>query len=125
MWVSSSAFEKLLDSSKCNIVPLAMRMDPDGEYIKRYVPELRRLPKKYIHQPWMTPIEIQREVKCIISEDYQLPIIDLVRDSKINCLRMKTIRESLIESQPHVRPSDEDEIRTVFWIKDEICIRCY
>ena len=29
-----------------------MKFDPDGEYVKRWVPELATLPAKYIHQPW-------------------------------------------------------------------------
>ena len=49
MWVSSSAFEKLLDSSKCTCpIALARRLDPNGEYIKRYIPELRNFPKSYM-----------------------------------------------------------------------------
>lgn len=49
MWVSSSAFEKLLDSSICTCpVALAKRLDPEGEYIKQYVPELQGIPKEYM-----------------------------------------------------------------------------
>lgn len=48
MWISSSAFEQLLDSSKCTSpVALARRLDPRGEYLIRYIPELGRLPIKY------------------------------------------------------------------------------
>lgn len=49
MWISSSAFEKLLDDSKCTCpVALARRLDPDGEYVMRYIPELRSLPRKFM-----------------------------------------------------------------------------
>lgn len=120
MWVSSSAFEKLLDSSQCSIIPLAQRLDPNGEYIKRYIPELRRLPNKFIHQPWLAPLDIQEYHDCIIGQKYPSPMIDLARASQINCNRMKSIRDSLIEARPHIRPSNEDEIRTFFWIGDEI-----
>lgn len=124
MWVSSSAFEKLLDSTKCSIVPFGQRLDPDGCYIKRYVPELCNLPKKYIHQPWMTPIEVQEKCECIIGQDYPTPIIDLTQASQINCERMKRIRDSLITAQPHVRPSNEEEIKTFYWIADHIATKC-
>lgn len=125
MWVSSSAFEKLLDSSKCSIIPFGQRLDSNCEYIKRYVPELRGLPIKYIHQPWTTPIEVQVNFDCIIGEDYPYPIIDLEQASKINCERMETIRKSLTEGQPHVRPSNEEEIRNFFWIAVEIPIQSF
>ena len=32
--------------------------DPDGSYIARWVPELARLPKKHLHQPWAAPAEV-------------------------------------------------------------------
>lgn len=49
MWVSSSAFEKLLDSSTCTCpMALGRRIDPNGEYIKRYVPELENVPQEFM-----------------------------------------------------------------------------
>lgn len=52
MWVSSSAFEKLLDSSDCSCpLTLAKKLDPHGEYIQKYIPELRPLPKRYVYVP--------------------------------------------------------------------------
>lgn len=49
MWVSSSAFERLLDSSLVTCpVALAKRLDPDGIYIKQYVPELQNVPKEFM-----------------------------------------------------------------------------
>lgn len=123
MWVSSSAFEKLLDSSKCAIIPFGQRLDPSGSYIKRYIPELRSLPAKYIHTPWMAPQDIQEESEILMGQTYPLPMIDLTQMMQINCQRMKNIRESIV-SKPHVRPSNENEIRNFFWIADEISIKC-
>lgn len=49
MWVSSSAFERLLDSSLVTCpVALAKRLDPNGIYIKQYVPELQNVPKEFM-----------------------------------------------------------------------------
>lgn len=119
MWVSSSAFEKLLDSSRFSIIAMAYRLDPKGDYVKRYIPELKNYPREYIHEPWKTPFSSQEGFDCVIGEKYPEPIIDLKRAMETNANRMKKIRESLIESHPHVRPSNEDEIRTFFWIADE------
>lgn len=119
MWVSSSAFEKLLDSSRFSIIAIAYRLDPKGDYVKRYIPELRNYPREYIHEPWKTPYSSQQGFDCVIGDYYPEPIIDLKRAMETNANRMKQIRESLIESHPHVRPSNEDEIRTFFWIADE------
>ena len=67
MWVSSSAFERLLDCSSCiDSVYYGKRLEPTGDYIRRYVPELAKFSFEYIHEPWTAPIEIQRDANCII-----------------------------------------------------------
>jgi deoxyribodipyrimidine photo-lyase len=53
------------------------RHDPGGRYVRRYVPELRRVPPRYISEPWKMPPEVQREAGCVIGRDYPAPIIDL------------------------------------------------
>ncbi len=37
----------------------AARFDPDGEYVRRWLPILARLPTKYIHAPWNAPPEVR------------------------------------------------------------------
>ncbi len=52
------------------------RFDPDGRYVRRWVPELRRVPPERIAEPWrMGPLE-QAEAGCVIGEDYPAPIVD-------------------------------------------------
>lgn len=50
--------------------------DPDGTYIRKWVPALRNVPDKYIHEPSMMPDDIQQEVGCVIGQDYPAPIVD-------------------------------------------------
>ena len=52
------------------------RFDPRGEYVRRYVPELRGVPDEYLREPWMMPDEVQRAAGCVIGEDYPEPIVD-------------------------------------------------
>jgi len=33
----------------------AKRFDPDGRYVRRWLPVLARLPARWIHQPWLAP----------------------------------------------------------------------
>jgi len=49
------------------------RFDPDGEYVRRWVPELTRVPAKRIHQPWT----LSREERRALCPDYVPPIVDL------------------------------------------------
>lgn len=52
------------------------RFDPDGAYVRRYVPELARVPDEYLAQPWTMPADVQRAAGCTIGEDYPEPIVD-------------------------------------------------
>ena len=52
------------------------RHDPDGAYVRRYVPELRDVPDRHLAKPWAMPQDVQREAGCMIGEDYPAPIID-------------------------------------------------
>lgn len=50
--------------------------DPDGRYVRRYVPELARVPDEHLDEPGAMAPELQREVGCVIGEDYPEPIVD-------------------------------------------------
>jgi deoxyribodipyrimidine photo-lyase len=52
------------------------RFDPDGEYIKKYVPELRKVPKKLIHAPHDMTSAMQSQTRCRIGKDYPSPVVD-------------------------------------------------
>jgi deoxyribodipyrimidine photo-lyase len=52
------------------------RFDPDNEYVHRYVPELRRVPDRFVREPWAMPDQVQRECGCRIGVDYPAPIVD-------------------------------------------------
>ncbi|KAL1115936.1 hypothetical protein AAG570_005431 [Ranatra chinensis] len=119
MWVSSSAFEQLLDCSLC-ICPVnfGRRLDPYGEYVRRYVPEVRNLPVEYVYEPWAAPLEVQRTAKCIIGQDYPQRIVDHKLASQINRKKMEEIRLSLMTSIPHCCPSNTEEVRQFMWLQD-------
>jgi deoxyribodipyrimidine photo-lyase len=53
-----------------------LRYDPEGEYVRRWAPELRRVPDRYIHEPWKMPAALQSEVGCRIGSDYPAPLVD-------------------------------------------------
>jgi deoxyribodipyrimidine photo-lyase len=61
------------------------KFDPTGAYVRRYVPELANVPNAHIVEPWLMPEEVQREVGCVIGEDYAEPIVDR-RDARAAAL---------------------------------------
>ena len=52
------------------------RFDPNGEYVKRWVPELKDLPKKYIHSPWTAPQLTLQAANITLGKTYPHPIVD-------------------------------------------------
>lgn len=52
------------------------RLDPNGSYVRRYVPELRGVPDAWLSEPWRMPEEVQRAAGCVIGADYPAPIVD-------------------------------------------------
>jgi deoxyribodipyrimidine photo-lyase len=52
------------------------RFDPNGGYVREYVPELRPVPDRHLREPWTMPREVQEEVGCVIGRDYPGPIVD-------------------------------------------------
>lgn len=50
--------------------------DPEGRFIKRYVHELKNVPKEWIHEPWLMTDNLQAEYECKIGIDYPEPIVD-------------------------------------------------
>jgi deoxyribodipyrimidine photo-lyase len=54
----------------------AQDQDPQGHFIRRWVPELARVPLPYLAEPWKMDISVQRMAGCIIGADYPGPVVD-------------------------------------------------
>ncbi len=80
-----------------NPVKQSLEHDPDGTFIKKWIPELKNLPAPYFHQPWtMTPLE-----RMFYNFDYADPIIDLKKstnNAKDKLWKVKKLEIHKIES---------------------------
>lgn len=52
------------------------KFDPDGEYTRRWVPELAQLPRKYLHKPWEAPTSVLADAGVDLGGDYPEPIVE-------------------------------------------------
>ena len=74
------------------------KFDPEGIYVRRWVPELREVPLKRIFEPWTMTDEEQQAAACVIGRDYPGPIID-----------HKTERQRAIERYRATAPPDDPQ----------------
>ncbi|WP_440653857.1 cryptochrome/photolyase family protein [Candidatus Pelagibacter sp. HIMB1506] len=51
------------------------KFDKEGTYVKKWIPELNKVPAKFIHKPWEMEIKYQEAIKTIIGKDYPQPIV--------------------------------------------------
>jgi deoxyribodipyrimidine photo-lyase len=65
------------------------KFDPAGEYVRRWVPELARLPDRWIHKPWKAPASKLVEAGLRLGRDYPFPMIahDKARERALAALR--------------------------------------
>ena len=59
-----------------NPITQGIKFDPDGRYVRKWVPELAALPSSWIHQPWEAPPLLLAETHICLGETYPRPIID-------------------------------------------------
>ena len=75
MWLSCSCF--FYQYFRCySPVAFPKKYDPDGSYVKRWLPQLKGYPAKYIYEPWKAPIADQKKAGCVIGVDYPKPIVE-------------------------------------------------
>jgi len=71
----------------------AGKYDPHGDYAQRWLPELERVPLKYLDEPWTMPDAVQRKAGCVIGKDYPAPIVEHAWARKRALATYKAARE--------------------------------
>ena len=60
-----------------NPITQGLRFDPNGDYTRRYIPEISMLPNKFLFNPWDAPNEVLKESNIKLGETYPKPIVDI------------------------------------------------
>jgi deoxyribodipyrimidine photo-lyase len=79
----------------------AMDQDPSGLFIRRWVPELGRVPLPYLAEPWKMDLSVQRVAGCAIGSDYPAPIVDdkvAVKSAKDRMYALRTTEQARTEA---------------------------
>lgn len=59
--------------------------DPDGDYVRRWVPELRDVPARSVHEPWLAPDGVP--------DGYPLPVVDHAEERRVALERYQQVRD--------------------------------
>ena len=84
-------------------VAFGKKTDKEGNYIRKWLPQLKDMPNKYIYEPWTSPLEVQQRCGCVIGVDYphRIVIHDQARVENIAKMKLafsKGKEESLLPS---------------------------
>ncbi|MBS7540313.1 cryptochrome/photolyase family protein [Ancylobacter lacus] len=76
-WVAGSGADAAPYFRVFNPVLQGAKFDPAGDYVRRFVPELARLPADAIHAPWQAGAAVLRAAGVRLGETYPRPVVDL------------------------------------------------
>lgn len=93
-WVAGSGADAAPYYRIFNPVLQGEKFDPLGEYVKKWVPELRNVSKKWVHQPWSAP---KGALPLTLGKDYPLPIVDHGVARQIALSRYKMLKTQVAE----------------------------
>jgi deoxyribodipyrimidine photo-lyase len=93
-WASSSGCDAQPYFRIFNPISQSEKFDPEGKFIRRYVPELAELPTTALHAPWLAkPMELQA-AEVVIGKTYPAPIVDHPEAREKTLARYAVVKKS-------------------------------
>lgn len=77
-----------------NPVKQSIDHDSEGLFIKQWLPVLKNIPAKQVHQPWLLTNAEQAAYKCKLGVDYPFPIINLQETTKVVSAKLWEVKKS-------------------------------
>jgi len=68
-------------------VQAAFTCDPRGDFVRKYIPELRHLPDEFIHQPWKAPKSVLKRAEVNLGVNYPHRIVDELEERREQSLK--------------------------------------
>ncbi len=93
-WVAGSGADASPWFRIFNPVTQGEKFDPDGKYVKRWVPELAKVPAKFVHAPWTAPSEVLRDAGIRLGAAYPKPLVDHAEARARALAALKAIKPS-------------------------------
>ena len=94
-WVAGCGLDAAPYFRIFNPILQGQKFDTNGDYTRRFVPELKHLPVKYLFMPWLAPNHILRQSGVQLGVTYPNPIIDLAQSRDAALDAYKLIKNSI------------------------------
>jgi len=76
-WIAGSGIDSQPFFRIFNPVSQGEKFDPDGVYVRKWVPELAGLPGKHLHAPWTAGTDVLAKAGVALGQTYPRPLVDL------------------------------------------------
>ena len=93
-WVAGSGADAAPYFRIFNPVTQSKKFDPDAKYIKRWIPELAKCPKKYIHDPSSAPISELQHFGIKLDQSYPSAIVDLKTTREVALRAYRSLKKN-------------------------------
>lgn len=76
-----------------NPIKQAQDQDPRAQFVRKWIPALRRVPDVWIFEPYLMPSNLQLQYGCVLEKDYPLPMVDVHHAMRQAKLQIATVRK--------------------------------
>lgn len=97
-WTAGCNSDAFPLSCLVNPVKVAVRHDPNGSYIRRWVPELAKVPTEYLHQPWKAPSDVLKGAGVRFGINYPNRIVNITDARRRALDAMKVMKQIFMGS---------------------------
>ena len=89
-----------------NPIKQAQDHDPNGMFVRRWLPAMRRVPDTWLLEPWKMPHSLQEQHNVYVSKDLSMPIVELEASTRAAKQKLYALR-----AQDHVRATKREVVQ--------------